>query len=134
MKNIIHYPKSHETWHNSMHLNASCAVEKPGQRRKIETCPDNLAFVKNAVTEPSNKAAVSDSYFRGAYACLRCYRRLERIVKGLIQLQLWAYLLFIKSFREQVIAQGLALPVGRVTKTSLSASQPIPVVYATANS
>ena len=62
-------------------LNASCVVEKPGQRRKIETCPDNLALVKNAVAEPSNKAAVSDSYFRGAYACLRCYRCLERIVK-----------------------------------------------------
>ena len=89
-------------------LNASCVVEKPGQRRKIETCPDNLALVKNAVAEPSNKAAVSDSYFRGAYACLRCYRRLERIVKGLIQLKLWTYLLFVKSVREQVIAQGLA--------------------------
>ena len=62
-------------------LNAWCVVEKPGQRRKIETCPDILALVKNAVAEPSNEAAVSDSYFRGAYACLRCYRRLERIVK-----------------------------------------------------
>ena len=69
-------------------LNASCVVEKPGQRRKIETCPENLALVNDAVAEPSNKAAVSDSYFRGAYACLCCYRRLERIVKGLIQLQL----------------------------------------------
>ena len=32
-------------------LNASCVVEKPGQRRKIETCPDNLALVKNAVAD-----------------------------------------------------------------------------------
>ena len=79
-----------------------------GHGRKIETCPDDLALVKNAVAEPSNEAAVSDSYFRGVYACLRCYRHLERIVKGLIQLQLWTYLLFGKSFREQVIAQGLA--------------------------
>ena len=70
MKHIIHNPKSHET----CLLNASCVVEKPGQRRKIETCPDFLALVKNAVAEPSNEAAVSDSFFRGAYACLRCYR------------------------------------------------------------
>ena len=61
MKNVIHNPKS-----NICILNASCAVEKPGQRRKIETCPDILALVKNAVAEPSNEAAVSDSYFRGA--------------------------------------------------------------------
>ena len=47
-------------------LNDSCVVEKPGQRRKIETCPDDLALVLNAVAEPSNKAAVSDSYLRGA--------------------------------------------------------------------
>ena len=116
-------------------LNASFVqVEKPGQRRKIETCTDDLALVKNAVAEPSNKAAVSDSYFRGAYACLHCYRRLERIVKGLIQLQLWTNLLFVKSFREQVITQGLATTNRKGTKTSLSASQPIPAVYATANS
>ena len=62
-------------------LNGLCVVEKPGQRKKIETCPDILALAKNAVAEPSNEAAVSDSFFRGAYACLRCYRRLERIVK-----------------------------------------------------
>ena len=36
-------------------LNASCVVEKPGQRRKIETCPDILALVKNAVAEPLNE-------------------------------------------------------------------------------
>ena len=98
----------HGTTQHAYILYASCVVEKPGQRRKIETCPDDLALVKNAVAEPSNKAAVSDSYYRGAYAYLRCYRRLERIVKGLIQLQLWTYLLFVKRFREQVIAQGLA--------------------------
>ena len=107
-----HYSYSQVTWNMAQRrftciLNASCVVEKPGQRRKIETCPDILALVKKAGAEPSNEAAVSDSYSSGAYACLRCYRRLERIVKGLIQLQL--YLLFVKSFREQVIAQGLAI-------------------------
>ena len=34
-------------------LNASCLVEKTSQRRRIETCPDILALVKNAVAEPS---------------------------------------------------------------------------------
>ena len=59
MSHIIHNPKSHETWHNTACiLYASCVVEKPGQRRKIETCPDDLALVKNAIAEPSNKAAV----------------------------------------------------------------------------
>ena len=112
-------------------------VEKPGQCRKIKTCPDDLGLVKNAVAEPSNKAAVSDSCYRGENACLRCYRRLERTVKGLIQLQLWTYLLFVKSFREQVIAQGLATTSRKGNKHLTlvkSASQPIPVVYATANS
>ena len=114
-------------------------VEKPDQRRKIEACPDDLALVKNAVAEPLNDAAVSDSYLRGAYACLRCYRLLERIVEGLIQLQLWTYLQFVKSFREQIIAKDLLLrlPVGRVTKISLASKKCFTAdscAYATANS